>query len=332
MRGSLFVVAALGLICSALAAPALTQLGPLPVNQTSVAVSGLSSGGFMAVQFHVAFSSIVDSAGIIAGGPYFCAAGDYSHIERCMAMPEMLDVNPLIAQAIQYAKNGDIDDLANLADDRVWLYSCKVDTLVRQGVMEKLDQFYQHFVSSSQITKDFDQMSQHGFPTLDYGVMCEMLESPFILKCNYDGAGKILQSAYGHINPPVQPNPSNLLSFDASIYGVNSNLLPIGYIYVPTGCRNTSSPEPLCRLHVAFHGCEQSYEYIDTKYVENTGYNAYAESNNIVVLYPQAAKNPEKKNPNGCFDWWGVTDQAYATKTGPQMAAVKNMVDAIIGK
>src|SRR5215470_8137818 len=43
------------------------------INQTSV--SGLSSGGYMAVQFDVAFSSILRGAGVIAGGPYYCAQG-----------------------------------------------------------------------------------------------------------------------------------------------------------------------------------------------------------------------------------------------------------------
>ena len=43
----------------------------IDINETSV--SGLSSGGYMAVQFHVAYSSLVKGAGIIAGGPYFCA-------------------------------------------------------------------------------------------------------------------------------------------------------------------------------------------------------------------------------------------------------------------
>ena len=39
-------------------------------------VSGLSSGGFMAVQLHVAHSAtLVKGAGIVAGGPYYCAEG-----------------------------------------------------------------------------------------------------------------------------------------------------------------------------------------------------------------------------------------------------------------
>jgi hypothetical protein len=36
-------------------------------------ISGVSSGGFMPVQFATAWSSIVKGVGVIAGGPYFCA-------------------------------------------------------------------------------------------------------------------------------------------------------------------------------------------------------------------------------------------------------------------
>lgn len=48
----------------------------------------------------------------------------------------------------------------------------------------------------------------------------------------------------------------------------------------------------------------------------HTGYNGYAESNNIVVLYPQVKKDILKENPNACFDWWGYADRDFATKKG----------------
>ncbi len=38
---------------------------------SNVTVSGISSGGYMAVQFHVAFSSVVDGSGVVAGGPFY---------------------------------------------------------------------------------------------------------------------------------------------------------------------------------------------------------------------------------------------------------------------
>lgn len=57
--------------------PAATRDAPaLPGYQADLSqttVSGLSSGGFMAAQFAVAYSATVAGAGIIAGGPYFCS-------------------------------------------------------------------------------------------------------------------------------------------------------------------------------------------------------------------------------------------------------------------
>jgi len=48
-------------------------------------VSGLSSGGFFAVQFHVAYSSLVKGAAIFAGGPFYCAESNLVDAEnKCM--------------------------------------------------------------------------------------------------------------------------------------------------------------------------------------------------------------------------------------------------------
>jgi hypothetical protein len=37
-------------------------------------ISGISSGAFMAVQFGFAWSSIIRGVGVVAGGPFYCAA------------------------------------------------------------------------------------------------------------------------------------------------------------------------------------------------------------------------------------------------------------------
>ena len=60
------------------------QTSPLSgynVDASQTSVSGLSSGGYMAVQFEVAFSSLVRGAGIIAGGPLLLRPGqsDYGN-------------------------------------------------------------------------------------------------------------------------------------------------------------------------------------------------------------------------------------------------------------
>eukprot|EP01136_Pigoraptor_vietnamica_P005621 Opistho-1_new@37505 len=99
-----------------------------------------------------------------------------------------------------------------------------------------------------------------------------------------------------------------------------------GYVYVPTACQQNAT----CRLHVAFHGCEQGHSSVGMDYVEDAGYNGWAEANNIIVLYPQVLPTSMLgSNPKGCFDWWGYTDSKYAYKSGAQMSAVKKMIDAI---
>ena len=52
---------------------ALAEVPELNLNIDNVTVSGLSSGGYMAGQFHMAYSDWVNGAGVIAAGPYPCA-------------------------------------------------------------------------------------------------------------------------------------------------------------------------------------------------------------------------------------------------------------------
>src|SRR5918994_7390944 len=51
------------------AAIAAERLPSLAIDVGQTTVSGLSSGAFMALQFHVAFSGTVRGAGVVAGGP-----------------------------------------------------------------------------------------------------------------------------------------------------------------------------------------------------------------------------------------------------------------------
>ena len=35
-------------------------------------------------------------------------------------------------------------------------------------------------------------------------------------------------------------------------------------------------------------------------------------------------------NPKGCFDWWGYTSPAYASKLGLQVAGIYGMATALV--
>jgi poly(3-hydroxybutyrate) depolymerase len=99
-----------------------------------------------------------------------------------------------------------------------------------------------------------------------------------------------------------------------------------GYAYVPKSCATER-----CRVHVAFHGCRQGIEAVGDAFVRNAGYNRWADTNRLIILYPQAVARYVwwRFNPRGCWDWWGYTGQAYATKQGAQMRVVLDMVERL---
>jgi poly(3-hydroxybutyrate) depolymerase len=67
-------------------------------------------------------------------------------------------------------------------------------------------------------------------------------------------------------------------------------------------------------------------ETMQNNFAMNAGYNEWAETNKIIVLYPQSAKlNPD--NPYACWDWFGFTGNDFATKTGRQMVSLKKMIE-----
>jgi poly(3-hydroxybutyrate) depolymerase len=84
-------------------------------------------------------------------------------------------------------------------------------------------------------------------------------------------------------------------------------------------------------VHVAFHGCRQGVDAVDERFVRDAGYNRWADTNRLIVLYPQAKARYVwwTFNPRGCWDWWGYTGQNYATKEAAQIRAVLAMVERL---
>jgi len=89
-----------------------------------------------------------------------------------------------------------------------------------------------------------------------------------------------------------------------------------------------------CRVHIALHGCLQDTGDVDRHFIDDTGYNAWADTNRLIVLYPQAAKGWEPYNPLGCWDWWSYVDHedSYVTKSGSQIKTIKAMLDALTAR
>lgn len=288
----------------------------------------------MAVQMHIAYSSLINGSAIFAGGPYYCAQGNLMYATgQCMdTYLGKPSAERLITTTMQDAARGLIDDTKNLADDRVYLFSGKSDTVVHPAVMQALQDYYLGFIKATNLVGDYAFDAEHCLPTVSYGEACTRLSSPYIGKCNFDGAGAALQTLYGDNIASGKAVAANLIEFDQSEFGGGKSgysLDTTGLLYVPTNCQSGST---VCRLHISFHGCNQDKKSIQTQYAEETGFNGWAEANNIIVMYPYAVSSTMPSNPNACWDWWAYSGKDYAYKSGKQMKFVKDMIDRVVKK
>jgi poly(3-hydroxybutyrate) depolymerase len=296
-------------------------------SKSRITVSGMSAGGFMAVQTHVAFADKVGGAGVIAAGPYHCAEGDVQvALARCMT-GEGLAVEPLIQFAEAAAAAGNIAPLAELEPARVWVFHSPADSVVSSRAGKALADYYRAFVPEGQVVLVDDVETAHGWPTLDTGVACLELGGDFINDCDFDAAGEMLQHLYGELESRVaEALEENLVEADFSGYfGPGSDVADTGYLYVPDACRAGARD---CGLHIAFHGCVQGAEFIDDRFARSAGFNEWAETNALIVAYPQIEKS--LFNPKGCWDWWGYTGENYDQRSGKQVAGAAALIDAYV--
>ena len=314
----------------ALATPvALPAYGADP-KQTSV--SGLSSGAFMAVQLQVAYSASIVGAGVVAGGPYYCAANNVLYASICMGQVPFMPPNPVLmaTAAKDFAKASLIDPLSHLRQRRVYVFSGTDDSIVRQPAVDATVSFFQQVgVKGEQLQYVNKIPAGHAVITPSYGNDCAANTAPYISHCSidnngYDQAQALLQHIYGPLQPRVATPAGQIVSFNQRPYAsAATGMADTGYLYVPPSCAAKGAS---CKVHVAIHGCKQAAESVGNQFYTDTGYNNWADSNKLLVLYPQVNKSMIPSNPEGCWDWWGYTGANYAYKSGPQMKAIKAMV------
>lgn len=317
--------------CTALTSHAAEPLPRLNILPGSLTVSGVSSGGYMATQYQVAFSKDVQGAGVIAAGPWYCARASLTRaLDECMAGgPIGPEIKPLAAALRAGAAAKLIDDPSWIAPDRVWLFHGARDTVVGAAVMDSLLRFYREFVPPERIHYETQVAAAHGFPTDGQGGACDIAQEPWINDCSWDAAGLMLQYLYDGLKAPAGATRGELVTFDQERYvtgGMLASMADRGFLFVPADC---AAGKP-CRIHVAFHGCRQGVGFVGRDFATNAGYNRWADANRIVVLYPQVKKSLFWPfNPKGCWDWWGYSGVGYTARTGLQIAAVQRMLSAI---
>lgn len=330
---AIFALAAtFALTRAALAADALLPYHGDP-SQTSV--SGLSSGAFMAVQYQVAYSGSVVGAGVVAGGPYYCAAGNILNATICMGQVPFVPPNPalMVTAAAGFASLNQIDSLSNLKKARIYVFSGTKDTVVHQQAVDATVTFFEEAgVPKSNLLYVNSIPAGHAFIAPSFGNVCSDNATPYINHCaigkkKYDQAGALLQQIYGPLNPPAHSLSGQILPFDQREFATPATgMADTGFVYVPKSCAQGAA----CKVHVAFHGCKQSAAVVGDDFYANTGYNYWADTNNIIVLYPQVNASTVPFNPDGCWDWFGYTGQNYALKSGSQLTAVHAMVDRLL--
>lgn len=323
-----FIHGMISLSFSALASA--SELPVLHVDESRISVSGISSGGYMANQFHLAHGDVVSGVGIIAAGPYECAENSLMvALARCFDKPDSHPpVSELIVKAETRAAEGLLAPLSSLRSKPVWLFHGSRDVTVAKPVSDALYGFYQHFVAPEKLRYVTDVPSAHGFPTERSGNSCDSHETPYLNACGYDAAGELLNFIEPGLKKPVDPR-GKLEHFEQTTYAPagKSTLAQTGYVYVPVACAKGET----CGIHVVFHGCQQNAETIGERFVREAGYNRWAEANRLIVLYPQTKSSLVPLNPKGCWDWWGYTGADYATVKANQIETIWNMLQAISG-
>lgn len=338
---------------STTALSATTELPALNALPDESSISGLSSGAFMAAQFHVAYSKDLVGAGIVAGGPWNCAGNNpyvtpiLSATTTCMnpcknslfgCSSIMYPNSGYLAElAKQTANAGQIDAVENLKDDNVYIFSGSSDETVVTGVVDTTVDFYHKLGLSDDHIRYLNQINAgHAFITTDPDdTKCSITKAPYINDCDIPQAQQILKHIYGQQQPAAKSLSGELIAFDQSAFFDDplTSMDDTAYVYVPQNCRTEQ-----CKVHIALHGCEQGISVIGTTYVKETGYLEAADSNSTIVLFPQVKKSSvSPMNPKGCWDFWGYSTNNlppynYYSKEAPQMVAIKKMLDRLISK
>ena len=336
-------------------------------------ISGLSSGAFMTVQMHLAHSTAFIGAGVIAGGPYravesfrdAAALAEDAYILNaeyiCMS-PLTPSTGPNAAQLADLARRtaaaGRIDPLENLKGQRLYIFTGTNDTVVNSCVVRAARDFYGHLgVPAQQIRFVHDQPAGHSILT-DNPEDQPISENrpPYINYGGYMQSHEILDHIYADqgVKPAAPSATGVLLRFDQAEffadYEARASMGDVGFLYVPSSVMAGGAARG---VHIVLHGCKQGYGYVDfvnglsnraneipygIRYVASTGYNRWAEANDLIVLYPQAEPrdNNTVQNPDGCWDWWGYSSldreaPDYYSKDAVQIRAIYAMLERICG-
>ncbi|MFC1797142.1 PHB depolymerase family esterase [Pseudomonadota bacterium] len=296
---------------------------PTPnIDQQRITVSGISAGGQMAHQLHIAYPDLFSGIGVIAGGPFGCANGSLATaMARCVSkVDDSLSVADLAAEISTAAGDGRVGSVEVLADDPVWLFHGALDKTVAVEVSDALAALYADFIPAGQISYVKDIQAAHNFPASGNGHACDAVQAPFVGDCDFDAAGELLNHLYPDLQTPDSESDTTLTTVVLP-GAASAGLSETAYLFVPPAC---SGGEKACAAHLALHGCAQSATQLGTAFIEQSGYLRWAAANDIVLAFPQVISGPA--NPLACWDWWGYTGANYLWRDGAQMQVLTDWI------
>eukprot|EP01065_Artemidia_motanka_P004664 TRINITY_DN1221_c0_g1_i1.p2 TRINITY_DN1221_c0_g1~~TRINITY_DN1221_c0_g1_i1.p2 ORF type:complete len:346 (+),score=46.32 TRINITY_DN1221_c0_g1_i1:71-1108(+) len=339
---------------AALAAAAGLRLKPLPqlnIDPSRITSQGASSGGDMAVQFQVSFSSRVRGVCGDDAQPYRCAAtrfgGDVllpqtaeSSVPHCLGCPSgqtivydhcknhagWVNASRLVevARSLPVCQPGQthcIDSPTNLTSARVFLTRGECRTYTGNAVVNTKDVF--DGLAGVEVAQYFDRCLPDG------------------KKKKNNTERMCFDAMYGPgVRPAAIPSPFHLHFFDQRPFLTDYNVgfASWGAAYIPAACKRNES----CGLQVRFHGCGG---------LGAPGPVELAEANNVVLLYPTIqgklnggcnnatatcnAATPVAGNcqevSRGCWDGYGQLSSEYVLQDAAHMQSVWRMVSHIAG-
>ena len=136
---------------------------------------------------------------------------------------------------------------------------------------------------------------------------------PPLANCGFDGAGAALEWIYGPLNPRGTGfGDGALLTVYQSEFATHAQGFDdVGYLYVPASCAGGAT----CRLHVFLHACNQSNATRgDLFFPLYSGHIRWAETNRIVVLFPQTLPRSVRSTREGCWDAHGSLRSHSSTR------------------
>lgn len=265
-----------------------------------------------------------------------------------------------------------IDPIAGLADQRVYVFTGTNDRVVHSSVVTATRDFYEGLYRDLGVTgaRLQQQLLFVGHEPAGHAILTDNHwdqdiaenQPPYINSSAVDGHAGYMQShrILDHIysaqgaRQPAESLSGTVHSFDQGQftrgYGNRAGMDDVGFVYVPA---EVAAGKPARGVHICLHGCKQGYNFVDyvngrrdranripygRRYVISTGYNAWADANDLIVLYPQveARDDNDIQNPDGCWDWWGYSSQDgqpvdYFTRKAAQIEVLHAMLTRLCG-